>query len=327
MDFIDSNRIQTVLVLVFIAVVLALEAAFMWWRTHHGGEARRRKHRLRGFADRAGGAASAAKGGPAAELSPLELRLRAAPRLQPLRKMLLQSGLSLSLARLLALCAAFAFCAWLFLSVFAWQPFIVGLVGALAAASIPLFYVAFVRERRLRKVEQHLPEALDLIGRAMRAGHGFTSALQMAGDELPGPLGLELRAAHDEISFGVSLQQALASLGERLPITDIRYFIVSVLIQRDSGGNLTEVLAKLAELIRERQKLEGKVRVLSANGRFSGWVLVVLPFALAGIMNTFNPAFMSPMWTDPMGQVMLKGMALLMAIGIFIMRRIVRIRA
>lgn len=326
MDFILSNSLQTTLVLVFIAVVLAVEAGVLWWRGRHGGEARRRRQRLRGLAGRGAASVSAVKGGGAREPSPLEQRLRALPRLQPLQRVLLESGLGWSLARLLGTCAAVALAAAAVLRLWVWMPLMPALAGGLAAASLPLAYVAFWRGRRLRRVEAQLPEALDLIGRAMRAGHGFTAALQMAGDEAPEPLAGELRMAHDEISFGVSLEQALGSLGERLPLTDVRYFVVSVLIQRDSGGNLTEVLAKLAALIRERQKLQGKVRVLSANGRFSAWVLVVMPFALGALMNVFNPAFMSPLWTDPMGLVMLKGMALLMVVGIFIMRRIVRIR-
>src|SRR5690606_23421712 len=111
----------------------------------------------------------------------------------------------------------------------------------------------------------------------------------------------EFRIVHDEVNFGVSLQNALMNLCERVPITDVRYFVVSVLIQRESGGNLTEILGNLSHLIRDRLKLLARVRVLSSEGRLSAWILGVMPFALGAVMNMVNPEFMSPLWTDPIG--------------------------
>jgi len=131
---------------------------------------------------------------------------------------------------------------------------------------------------------------------------------------------------HDEINYGTSLQQALNNLGERIPITDLRYFIVAVLIQRESGGNLTEMLSNLSRLIRERLKLHAKIRVLSSEGRMSAWILGLMPFALAALLNVVNPEFMSTLWTDPIGIVILQWLAGLMVIGLFMLRRIVRIR-
>jgi tight adherence protein B len=128
------------------------------------------------------------------------------------------------------------------------------------------------------------------------------------------------------VNFGVSLEQALSHLSERVPLTDLRYFVVAVLIQRESGGNLTEILASLSKLIRERLKLLAKVRVLSTEGRMSAWILCLMPFFLAGIMNLANPGFMSPLWTDPIGVSIVKYMLTLMLIGVVIMRRIIRVR-
>ena len=129
-----------------------------------------------------------------------------------------------------------------------------------------------------------------------------------------------------EINYGTSLQQALNNLGERIPITDLRYFIVAVLIQRESGGNLTEMLSNLSRLIRERLKLHAKIRVLSSEGRMSAWILGLMPFALAALLNFVNPEFMSTLWTDPIGIVILQWLAGLMVIGMLMLRRIVRIR-
>jgi tight adherence protein B len=187
-------------------------------------------------------------------------------------------------------------------------------------------YVLQARTARLRRIERQLPEALDLICRALRAGHAFPSALKMAGDEMPEPIAGELRIVHDEINYGVSLQQGLTHLSDRVPLTDLRYFVVAVLTQRESGGNLTEILGKLAHLIRERLKLLARVRVLSSEGRMSAWVLGLLPFLLGGAMTLINPEFMRPLWTDPMGHGFLKYMLGSMLVGVLIIRRIVRIR-
>ena len=131
---------------------------------------------------------------------------------------------------------------------------------------------------------------------------------------------------HDEINYGTSLQQALSNLGERLPITDLRYFIVAVLIQRESGGNLTEMLGNLSYLIRERLKLHAKVRVLSADGRMSAWILGLMPFGLGALLYLLNPEFMSPLWSDPIGITILQWLVVMMVIGMLLLRRIARIR-
>jgi len=150
--------------------------------------------------------------------------------------------------------------------------------------------------------------------------------VQMIGEEMSEPIAGEFRMVADEVGFGVSLQQALTNMSERVPLTDMRYFVVSVLIQRDSGGNLTEVLGNLSRLIRDRLKLLARVRVLSSEGRLSAWILGLMPFALAALMNVFNPEFMSPLWTDPIGQTVLKYMLVVMLVGVVLLRKIVKIR-
>ncbi|HEX8962457.1 MAG TPA: type II secretion system F family protein, partial [Rhodocyclaceae bacterium] len=187
-------------------------------------------------------------------------------------------------------------------------------------------FVGRRRSARLRRIEQQLPDALDLICRALRAGHAFSAALQMVGEELPDPLGAEFRLTHEEVNYGVSLQQAMMNLMGRIPCMDLRYFVIAVLIQRESGGNLTEVLANLAALIRERFKLQAKARVLATEGRLSAWVLSLLPFVVAGVINLVNPAFMRVLWTDPLGIRMVEAALGAMALGILWMRQIIRIQ-
>jgi tight adherence protein B len=242
-----------------------------------------------------------------------------------LERRIIQSGLHWTVARLLlsSTVAAAAGCALGILSV---KPPYVILLMALVPGMMPWAYMMRARQRRMRKLEQQLPDALDLITRAVRAGHSLPLGIQLLSEEMPDPIAGEFRIVHEQVSFGVSLQQALTSLCDRVPLTDFRFFVVSVLIQRQSGGNLTEVLGNLSGLIRVRLKLLARVKVLSAEGRMSAWTLSLMPFFIAGIMNLANPEFMSPMWTDPLGQSMLKVLLTMMFIGILVLRRIVRIR-
>jgi len=175
-------------------------------------------------------------------------------------------------------------------------------------------------------MEQQLPDALDLISRALKAGHALPSGLQMTGEEMADPIGGEFRIVHDEINYGVAVPTALMNLATRVPSTDMRYFVIAVLIQRETGGNLTELLRNISTLIRERLKLLGKVRVLSAEGRMSAWILGALPFVVGGVINVINPKFMSVLWTDPMGLKMIYGALVMMTLGALWMRKIIRIR-
>lgn len=315
-------------VLVFVAVLLLLEGAYLLWKSYKGPQAQKIASQLRALSASRDNSAQTQllKQRMLSEVPPIERFLLSMARAQRLDKFILQAGLEWTLSRLLLSCAALGLMAGLLLMYGLHQSFLVSsLVGAFFAFT-PLLYVIHQRSKRLGKFERQLPDALDLITRALRSGHAFSSALQMVGDEMNNPIAGEFRTVHDEVNFGVSLQQALTNLSERIPLTDLRYFIVSVLIQRDSGGNLTEVLGNLSRLIRERLKLMAKVKVLSSEGRLSAWVLGVMPFVLAVLMNVFNPDFMSPLWNDPIGISIIKYMLILMAFGILILRKIIKIR-
>jgi len=164
------------------------------------------------------------------------------------------------------------------------------------------------------------------MSRAMRAGHAFPTALKLVADEIAAPLGEEFKAAFDEVNFGVAMGDALGNLAQRVPSMDLQYFVVAVLIQRESGGNLTELLSSIANIIRDRHKLAGQVRVLSAEGRISAWVLCLLPFGAGFMMYLANPGTMGVLWTDPGGRKMLYGALGMMLFGVLAIRKIVRIR-
>ncbi len=201
-----------------------------------------------------------------------------------------------------------------------------GLALLVAAAAVALVQVilSWRRAHRARQLEQQLPDALSLVARSMQAGHAFSSALQIAAQESPAPMGSELRSVFSEIQYGESANEALSHWAERVAGQDVRIFVIAVRIQSETGGNLAELLHQTAALIRERQKLRGVVRVLSAEGRISALVLTLLPFVLGSLLTALNPAFMSQLWTDPMGLRVLTLALALMGVGTLWMWQMVR---
>ncbi len=322
-----SHAFLILSVLVFVAVLLLLEGTYLLWKSYKGPQAKKIAGRLRALSASRDNSAQTQllKQRMLSEVAPIERFLLSIAKAQRLDKFILQAGLNWTVSRLLLSCAALGLMAGLVMMYGLQQSFLVSALAGAFFGFTPLLYVIHQRSKRLGKFERQLPEALDLITRALRSGHAFSSALQMVGDEMPEPIAGEFHIVHDEVNFGVSLQQALMNLSERIPLTDLRYFIVSVLIQRDSGGNLTEVLGNLSRLIRERLKLLAKVKVLSSEGRLSAWVLGVMPFVLAVLMNFFNPDFMSPLWNDPIGISIIKSMLILMGLGVLILRKIIKI--
>jgi tight adherence protein B len=197
------------------------------------------------------------------------------------------------------------------------------MVTTLACA---IYYLKVRGVQRIVKIEKQLPDALDLMVRAQQSGHAFISALQITATESRAPFSVELRKVFDEINLGMSVQSAMNHLAARIDSKEIRYFVVAVLIQNETGGNLADVLRKTANLIRERQKIAGVVRVLSAEGRISAWILSVMPFLLAFLLYLINPDFISALWKDEMGLVMLGVSFGLMLVGVFWMSRLVQIK-
>jgi tight adherence protein B len=202
----------------------------------------------------------------------------------------------------------------------------IGAAAAVVTGGIPLLYLRFKKKRRVEKFKRQLPEGLDLIARALKAGHAFTSGMDLVAEEFDDPLGPEFDKTLDEINFGVSVQDALKSLAGRIDCPDLKYFVVSVILQRETGGNLAEIITTIARLIRERFRLEGKIRTLTAESRLSALILSVLPFVIVSALLLMNPEYMNSLFTEPMGRIM-AGIAMIMVfLGIFVMRRMARMK-
>ncbi|MEP6604555.1 MAG: type II secretion system F family protein [Nitrosospira sp.] len=314
------------LIFLFLAVVLFLEGVYLTWNTHRGPEAKRVRERLQAATVRWNVRNTALLKQRLLSNSPsLERFLSRFPQVHDLDQLLQQSGKSITVAHFLVYTALAAMGGVTSATLMKW-PLIIALLCAAAGSTLPLFFVLSAKRKRLMKIELQLPEAIDLMARALKAGHAFSSALQMLSTDGSEPTAGEFRLAFDEINYGVSVQDALMSLATRVPITDLRYFVIAVLVQRESGGNLAELLEKISGLIRARLTLLGRIRVLSAEGRLSAWILSCLPFATALMLHFVNPDFLNMLWTDPLGIIMVGTALGMMVVGIFIMSHIVRIR-
>jgi tight adherence protein B len=315
------------LVSAFFAVVLLLEAGYTAWNASMGPEAKRIQHRLQAMS--AGSTVSAqssiVKQRLLSEVPGMERLLLRIPRVQHLDRLLVQSGLNWSAARFLGvtlLAMIVTLVAGLLLH-FYWL-FI--LLGMAAVAALPYLYVLRARTKRIHTIEGQLPDVLELMSRALRAGHSFPSSLEMVADEAPSPIAGEFKTTFDEVNYGIPMQDALMNMTTRIASADLRYFVIAVLIQRETGGNLAELLDNLANLMRERFKLLGQIRVLSAEGKLSAWILTLLPFALAAAIHFIHPTFLAVLWNDPVGLKMIYMAAIMMVLGIIWMRYIIKIR-
>ena len=196
---------------------------------------------------------------------------------------------------------------------------------ALLGAFAPFGWLKHKRSSRMKKFEEQFPEALDVLSRAIRAGHAFQTALGMCADEMPGPVGPEMKKTFDQQNYGLPLKDALNDLAERINIIDVRFFVTAVLIQRDTGGNLSEILDNLAHVVRERFKIQRQVRVHTAHGRFTSYVLLSLPAFLAVALSFLNPDHMQLLFRERMGQMMLMGAMALQAMGYVWIRQVIKI--
>jgi len=254
-----------------------------------------------------------------------EKLLLALPRASSIDRVVQQAGVDVGPGRLMVIALLAAVSAFLVALVLN-QPVPVAVALAAIAGALPFFWLVGRRNRRLTSMEKQLPDALDLISRALRAGHAFPSALEMVGDQMPEPIGGEFQTTFEELNYGVSMHDALMNMAARVPGEDIRFFVIAVLLQRETGGNLAEIIDNISKLVRERFKLLGTVRVLSAEGRMSAWVLTILPFATALGINLVNPGFMAVLWQDPAGRKMVAAAMIVMVFGILWMWRLVKIR-
>jgi len=242
----------------------------------------------------------------------------------PAQRLIDRSGLKLTVASLLLMCLCAGTAAFVVVQSVTHYMFLAAAIGGLVMFT-PIWVVTMIAGRRVMKFEEQFPEAIDLLARALRAGHAFTSGLSMVAEELPAPVGTEFRLAYDRQNFGMPLPAALRELGNRVPLLDAKFFVTAVLTQRDAGGNLSEVLDNLASVIRERFKVKRQVRVVTAHARMTGWVLAMLPPGLGLALTFLSPENMSVLWTDPLGIKFLVGALILQVIGTLIIRKLVDI--
>ena len=247
------------------------------------------------------------------------LKLEIAPRL---RTLLYQANLKWTAGGLLLMSAVFFVVPACLVYLRTGTVALAMLVG-LFTVGFPFYFARFKRSQRFNKFEQELPEALDLMVSALRAGHSLVSALGLIAHESPDPIGMEFRTCYEEQNYGLDLRTAMGNLITRVPLQDLRIVVTAILIQKDSGGNLAEVLDKTAYVIRERYRLKREVRTRTAQGRMTGWILTILPIALGFVLYMVNPEGMSLLWHRAIGIKLLYAAATLMVIGSLIIRKIV----
>ncbi len=250
------------------------------------------------------------------------LRVPVATRL---RMMIDQADLQITVTRLLMFSALAGMIAALAASVLTVSLLLIAL-AALCAASVPFLHVWWTRRKRLNKFLEHLPDALELMSRALQAGHAFAESLHMVSTEMPEPIATEFRKTYEEQNLGLSVKLALENLAQRIPLLDLRLCITAILIQRETGGNLAEILEKVAHTIRERFRIMEDLKTLTTSSRMSAWILCGLPIFVACTVTFMNPDYMSVLWKDPRGHNLIAAALGLQITGMLVIRKILRIK-
>jgi len=243
----------------------------------------------------------------------------------PLDRMVTQSGLKITVGTLLMASALLALLGYLLVKWLTYYTYL-GLAAAPLFAMLPFLYVRHARTKRLDTFEEQFPEAIDLMARALRAGHAFPTGLLMVAEETPNPVAAEFKLVYDRQNFGMPMSDALKGMADRVPVLDAKFFATAVLTQRETGGNLAEILDNLSTVIRDRFKVKRQVRVLTAHGRITGWILAALPPSLALILSMVSPDHMKTMISDPLGVQMMVVGGTMQVIGTLIIRKLVQIR-
>ncbi|HXG92289.1 MAG TPA: type II secretion system F family protein [Blastocatellia bacterium] len=236
-----------------------------------------------------------------------------------------QSASNMTVAMLLLISFSLAFFVFL-IGLMTFLPIYLVLAIAVGCGAIPFGVIAFKRQRRFSKFEEMFPDAIDTLARAVRAGHAFTTGLDVISREMPEPIATEFRITYEQQNFGMPLREALHNLTVRMPLTDVRFFVSALQIQRESGGNLGEILDNLSQVIRERFKILRQVKVHTAQGRMTLYFLMAMPPLFGVLMYLRNPKYVGRLFTDPLGQKALIFGAVLQIIGCLIIRKIIRIK-
>ena len=251
--------------------------------------------------------------------------LRRSERVSDLQKMLAQGNVDVRAGNFLMLCAVSAL-VFAVIAFVAGGNLMFGWAGALLGFFVPYAYASHMRTKRFQKFEENFPEAIDTLARAVRAGHAFTTALEMIANEVSEPVAGEFRQLFEEQKFGLPVREALLNLTDRVPLVDVKFFVTAVMLQRETGGNLAEILDNLSYVIRERFKILRQVRVHTAQGRLTMVLLMALPPTIVVVMLVLNPGFIRPLFDDPIGHALIVGGITLQTMGYFFIRKIIRIQ-
>jgi len=254
-------------------------------------------------------------------LNRLMMNLSWTPRVQ---SFITQAGLKTKAGKILLLSAVIGLAAYIVADHFLGYAIVAGVIGLLAT-TFPLMVVAWRRKRRMRKFEERFPEALDLLGRAVRAGHAFTTGLEIVSKESAEPIAGEFRACFEEQNFGLPMRDALLNMAERIPLVDVRFFVTALLVQKETGGNLAEILDELARVIRDRFRIYREVQVKTAQGRLTAVILIALPIFMLIALEMVNPSYVRVLFNDPLGPTLLGVAAVMQLIGSIVIWRIVHI--
>ncbi len=301
-----------------IAVFCIIEGVFLFLRDRSNPEIKRIKKQLKELSKQNLSQPDVSLLGhmrPLSDVPWLNKFLLRFPLAKRMDLFLIQADVSYPLGVFLLLSVVLALVGFLLIFMVS-RSFLFSLLG-LALGFVPYFVLNIMKTRRIKKFEEQLPDALDMIARSLRAGHALASGLEMVGQEFPEPLGPEFAKTVTQITFGVGLEQALRNMAKRIDCPDLKFLVVSVIIQRESGGNLGEIMENIGRIIRERFKLRGKIRTLAAEGKLSAIILFVLPFLIALVLFVINPAYIKELLYDPMGRMLIAGAVVMMFFGVF----------
>lgn len=316
------------IVFVFIAAFFALEGFYYWWAAHFGAESTRLKRRIDNITshdlDRSA-YQGILKSRYAEQSTPFNRFLLNLPFANKLDELLLQSGKLWPIDKFFRL-SGLSMLVAVFVCFILNFNFSIILIVTLLAGCLPLLYLINAKNKRLNRFEEQLPEAIDSICRSLKAGHAFTSAFSLVGEEFADPIATEFRITMEENNLGVNMNEAMNNMAKRIPLTDLSFFVIAVSIQRETGGNLAEILGNISQVIRERFKLFRHIKVLSAEGRMSAWILVAMPFAMMSFLSFTTPNYSTLLFHTPDGQYLLKIAAVIMIVAILWMRNIIKIR-
>ena len=251
--------------------------------------------------------------------------LRRSERVSALQKILAQGHVDVRAGNFLMLCAASSLLVAI-VAYIAGGNLIFGWVGVVLGFFLPYAYASHMRKKRFQKFEEKFPEAIDTLARAVRAGHAFTTAIEMIANEVSEPVAGEFRQLYEEQKFGLPVRDALLNLADRLPLVDVKFFVTAVMLQRETGGNLAEILDNLSYVIRERFKILRQVRVHTAQGRLTMVLLMALPPTVVVVMFVLNRGFIMPLFIDPIGHALIVAGITMQTLGYFFIRRIIRIQ-